>query len=135
MVKIQEDTNTSEESEQQGVVQVVTESATTEPGQEVAVAQTTQTTVQPQSEPAQVPADDNRQVYANQQDDRISKVIRAGRRTYFFDVQKTTDGKNYLKITESRQRGPDRLRSSILVFPEDIQEFSEVFNEMAKEVK
>jgi hypothetical protein len=34
----------------------------------------------------------------------FSRVIRAGKRTYFFDVKTTKSGENYLTITESKRR-------------------------------
>ncbi len=37
----------------------------------------------------------------------FSRVIRAGKRTYFFDVKATRSGENYLTITESKRRYAD----------------------------
>jgi len=34
----------------------------------------------------------------------FSRVIRAGKRTYFFDVKSTKSGEHYLTITESKRR-------------------------------
>ena len=34
----------------------------------------------------------------------FSRVIRAGKRTYFFDVKTTKSGEHYLTITESKRR-------------------------------
>lgn len=36
--------------------------------------------------------------------DIFSKVVRAGKRTYFFDVKTTRNGESYLTITESKRR-------------------------------
>ena len=36
-------------------------------------------------------------------DEIFSKVLRAGRRTYFFDVRSTRAGDYYLTITESKK--------------------------------
>jgi hypothetical protein len=36
--------------------------------------------------------------------DIFSKVVRAGKRTYFFDVKTTRNGEFYLTITESKRR-------------------------------
>ncbi len=36
--------------------------------------------------------------------DIFSKVVRAGKRTYFFDVKTTRNGEYYLTITESKRR-------------------------------
>ncbi len=37
-------------------------------------------------------------------DDIYSKVVRAGKRTYFFDVKSTRSNELYLTITESKRR-------------------------------
>jgi len=50
--------------------------------------------------------------------------VRAGYRTYFFDVKKTTDGNPYLEITESRKQEDGRfIRTNIMLFHEDIGNF------------
>ncbi len=71
-----------------------------------------------------------------------SKTVRAGRRTYFFDVKETKEGKPYLVITEStfvgehRNGGEDRrLRSRLMVFAESIEEFIQALNEVAQKIK
>ena len=38
------------------------------------------------------------------QEELFSRAIRAGKRTYFFDVKATRSGENYLTITESKRR-------------------------------
>lgn len=66
-----------------------------------------------------------------------SKKVRAGSRTYFFDVKKTKAGdKKYLVITESRRdrEGMGQMRSRIFVFPEDIKEFIEVLSEIGPKI-
>lgn len=61
-----------------------------------------------------------------------SRQIKAGSRTYFFDIKETKEGKLYLVITESRFKGEgkQRERSSMMVFPENAQEFLETVTEM-----
>ena len=56
-----------------------------------------------------------------------SMTIKAGAKTYFFDIKETKEGKPYLVITESRFKGEgkDRERNSIVVFQENAQEFAE----------
>ena len=64
-------------------------------------------------------------------DERESQQIKGSGRTYFFDVEKTRDEKPYLRITESRKGEGDKFeRNSILVFPEDTEEFSKAVSEM-----
>ncbi len=55
----------------------------------------------------------------------ISKTVKAGSLTYFFDLKETKDGKPYLVITQSRFMGEEkgRERSSIVLFREYTQEF------------
>ena len=61
-----------------------------------------------------------------------SRSIRAGGRTYFFDIKQTSEGKNFLVITESRfkGKGETRERQSIAIFPEQMQEFLKVLTKM-----
>ena len=52
-----------------------------------------------------------------EQEEIYSKVLRAGRRTYFFDVRETKAGDYYLTITETNQphsfRDPSDWLSSL----------------------
>jgi len=61
-----------------------------------------------------------------------SKTVKAGSRTYFFDIKKTREDKPYLVITESRFKGEGKghERSSIMVFPEEAQQFLEAVQEL-----
>ncbi len=65
-----------------------------------------------------------------------SKQIRAGSRTYFFDLEKTSEGKPYLRISETRYMGKDKKheRKSIHIFAENIAEFANVIAEMSKKI-
>ncbi len=54
----------------------------------------------------------------------FSSKVRAGRRTYYFDVKETTNKIKYVAISEAKTKddgGLDRFR--IMVFPEDLQKF------------
>jgi len=65
--------------------------------------------------------------------DQQGTQVRAGSKTYFVDIETTKDeGKQYLRITESRFKGEgkDRERSSIVVFPEHVQEFANAVAQM-----
>ena len=69
-------------------------------------------------------------------DNQPSKQLNASGRTYFLDVQKTREGKSYLRITESRKGEGDRFeRNSINVFPEDAKEFAQAVSEMTAELE
>jgi hypothetical protein len=64
-----------------------------------------------------------------------SKVLRAGRRTYFFDVRATKAGDYYLTITESKKFTNDDgsfhyKKHKIYLYKEDFSEFKEILEEM-----
>ncbi|WP_299439720.1 PUR family DNA/RNA-binding protein [uncultured Aquimarina sp.] len=65
----------------------------------------------------------------------FSKVLRAGRRTYFFDVRSTKAGDYYLTITESKKFTNDDgsfhyKKHKIYLYKEDFVGFSEILSEM-----
>lgn len=65
----------------------------------------------------------------------FSKVLRAGRRTYFFDVRATKAGDYYLTITESKKFTNDDgsfhyKKHKIYLYKEDFTEFNEILIEM-----
>jgi hypothetical protein len=66
-----------------------------------------------------------------------SQVIKAGSRTYFFDVRKTAEGKSYLVITESHFQagGGGRERVRLTVFPEQATAFIQTLTAMLKQLK
>ena len=64
-----------------------------------------------------------------------SKLLRAGRRTYFFDVRSTKAGDYYLTLTESKKFTNEDgsfhyKKHKIYLYKEDFQEFSNILNEM-----
>tara|TARA_B100001079_G_C16133149_1_gene392250 strand:- start:95 stop:439 length:345 start_codon:yes stop_codon:yes gene_type:complete len=68
-----------------------------------------------------------------------SKVLRAGRRTYFFDVRSTKAGDYYLTLTESKKFTNDDgsfhfKKHKIYLYKEDFSEFSNILNEMTNYV-
>lgn len=63
-----------------------------------------------------------------QNEDIFERVIRAGRRTYFFDVRETKAGDYYLTITESKKFTNDDgsyfyRKHKIYLYKEDFDEF------------
>ncbi|MCA1752170.1 MAG: DUF3276 family protein [Cryomorphaceae bacterium] len=67
-------------------------------------------------------------------DDIFSKAVRAGKRTYFFDVKSTRGNDLYLTITESKKRFHDDGNHSfekhkIFLYKEDFEKFSEGLTE------
>ncbi|MEO0570894.1 MAG: PUR family DNA/RNA-binding protein [Bacteroidota bacterium] len=69
------------------------------------------------------------------QEEIYSKVLRAGRRTYFFDVRSTKAGDYYLTITESKKFTNDDgsfhyKKHKIYLYKEDFESFREIMEEM-----
>lgn len=72
-------------------------------------------------------AKDNRQ----QREEIYSIVVRAGKRTYFFDVKETRAKEKYLTITESKRRFNDESgkffyeKHKLFLYQEDFEKFSD----------
>lgn len=69
-----------------------------------------------------------------ERDDIFSKSVRAGKRTYFFDVKATRKNDYYLTITESKKRYEDdgRFRfekHKLFLYKEDFEKFANGFKE------
>lgn len=74
-----------------------------------------------------------------EKDEIFSKVLRAGRRTYFFDVRATKAGDYYLTITESKKFTHDDgsyhyKKHKIYLYKEDFEAFTEILEEMTNYV-
>jgi hypothetical protein len=67
----------------------------------------------------------------------FSKKVRAGKRTYFFDVKTTMKDDFYITITESKKRYEDGgyVKHKIFLYKEDFNKFSEAFAETVNYVK
>lgn len=64
-----------------------------------------------------------------------SKVIRAGKRTYFFDVKSTRNDEYYLTITESKKRYSDQgkfhfEKHKVFLYKEDFEKFVDSLQEV-----
>ncbi len=74
-------------------------------------------------------------------DDVYSKPVRAGKRTYFFDVKSTKGGKDFfLTITESRRRTENDGSFSfdkhkIFLYKEDFDKFAEGLQEVVDYIR
>tara|TARA_E500000178_G_C16781083_1_gene643621 strand:- start:207 stop:575 length:369 start_codon:yes stop_codon:yes gene_type:complete len=69
------------------------------------------------------------------QEEIFSKVLRAGRRTYFFDVRETKASDYYLTITESKKFTNDDgtfyyKKHKIYLYKEDFIDFKSILGEM-----
>ena len=73
-------------------------------------------------------------------DDVFSKPVRAGKRTYFFDVKATKGNDYYLTITESKRR-TDRdgrfvyEKHKIFLYKEDFEKFTQGLEEVIHYIK
>ena len=67
----------------------------------------------------------------------FSKRVKAGKRTYFFDVRATKSNDYFLTITESTRKFDDGnyVKSKIFLYKEDFNKFIEALNETVKHVK
>lgn len=70
-----------------------------------------------------------------EKDEIFSKVLRAGRRTYFFDVRATKADDYYITITESKKFTEEDgsfhfKKHKIYLYKEDFAAFSEILEEM-----
>ena len=73
--------------------------------------------------------------YKDKRENEIfTKVLKAGRRTYFFDVRETKAGDYYLTITESKKHFGENgdatfEKHKIYLYKEDFKAFQEMFEE------
>ncbi len=75
----------------------------------------------------------------NDRDEIYSNRVRAGKRTYFFDVKATRSNDYYLTITESKRRykedGFVYEKHKIFLYKEDFHKFVEALNNTVDHVK
>ena len=77
---------------------------------------------------------------ARERDEIFSKSVRAGKRTYFFDVKSTRNEDYYLTITESKKRvSPDGKvyyeKHKIFLYKEDFEKFAEGLSEVVQFIR
>jgi hypothetical protein len=69
------------------------------------------------------------------QEEIFSKAVRAGKRTYFFDVKATRSKELFLTITESKKRFNQQTghfffeKHKLFLYQEDFQKFEEALKE------
>jgi len=77
----------------------------------------------------------------NGRDEIYSEKVKAGKRTYFFDVKSTRSNDYYLTITESKKRynkddeGFTYEKHKIFLYKEDFRKFVEALNNTVNHVK
>mgnify|MGYP003807256491 CR=1 FL=1 len=71
----------------------------------------------------------------NDREEIFSKAVRAGKRTYFFDVKSTRSEDYYLTITESKRRFSNEQgkffyeKHKLFLYPEDFEKFIKGLND------
>ncbi|QNL52144.1 DUF3276 family protein [Olivibacter sp. SDN3] len=67
----------------------------------------------------------------------FSRKVRAGKRTYFFDVKATRSNDYYVTITESKKRLEDGVfvKHKIFLYKEDFEKFAEGLSETVEYIK
>jgi hypothetical protein len=70
-------------------------------------------------------------------DEIFTKRVRAGKRTYFFDVKSTKSEKDfYITITESKRVGEDEYeKHKIFLYKEDFEKFKDALSETVEFVQ
>jgi hypothetical protein len=77
--------------------------------------------------------------YSNEE--LFSKAVRAGKRTYFFDVKSTRAGENYLTITESKKRFDQPTgkffyeKHKLFLYQEDFDKFEKALEQAYEYIK
>lgn len=75
----------------------------------------------------------------NVREEIFSERVRAGKRTYFFDVKSTRSNDYYLTITESKRRykedGYTYEKHKIFLYKEDFDKFVNALNNTVNHVK
>ena len=75
----------------------------------------------------------------NEREELYSQRVRAGKRTYFFDVRTTRGGDYYVTITESKKVFNDDgfyyQKHKIFLYKEDFNKFSKAFEGTINHIK
>ena len=84
--------------------------------------------------------DETQEVDSKFRQEIFSKAVRAGKRTYFFDVKSTRKDEYYLTITESKKRYDQEgkfhfEKHKIFLYKEDFEKFSDGLTEVIDFIK
>ena len=76
----------------------------------------------------------------NDQNEIYSKVVRAGKRTYFFDIKSTKNNDLYITLTESKKTfGEDGdgnyQKHKIFLYKEDFEKFREGLDDVLNKIE
>ncbi|MCS6982023.1 MAG: PUR family DNA/RNA-binding protein [Flavobacteriales bacterium] len=74
------------------------------------------------------------------EDNVFKKAVKAGRRTYFFDVKRMRDGQLYISVTESKRTRHDDgsvtyEKHKLFLYSEDFIKFSDALKEVIEYVR
>ena len=77
---------------------------------------------------------------SNEQNEMYSKVVRAGKRTYFFDIKATKGNDLYITLTESKKSfGEDGdgnyQKHKIFLYREDFEKFREGLDDVLAKIE
>ena len=76
----------------------------------------------------------------NEQNEIYSKVVRAGKRTYFFDIKSTKGNDLYITLTESKKtfgnEGEENYQKhKIFLYKEDFEKFREGLEDVLNKIE
>jgi hypothetical protein len=76
---------------------------------------------------------------SNEQNEIYSKVVRAGKRTYFFDIKSTKGNDLYITLTESKKSFGDDgdgnyQKHKIFLYKEDFEKFREGLDDVLAKI-
>ncbi|MBP5994361.1 MAG: DUF3276 family protein [Crocinitomicaceae bacterium] len=77
---------------------------------------------------------------SNEQNEMYSKVVRAGKRTYFFDIKATKGNDLYITLTESKKTFGDEgdgnyQKHKIFLYKEDFEKFREGLDDVLAKIE
>lgn len=77
---------------------------------------------------------------SSEQNEIYSKVVRAGKRTYFFDIKATKANDLFITLTESKkifnEDGDGTFeKHKIFLYKEDFEKFKEGFDDVLKKIE
>lgn len=77
---------------------------------------------------------------SSEQNEMYSKVVRAGKRTYFFDIKATKGNDLYITLTESKKTFGDEgdgnyQKHKIFLYKEDFEKFREGLDDVLAKIE
>jgi hypothetical protein len=79
-------------------------------------------------------------IMSNEQNEIYSKVVRAGKRTYFFDIKSTKGNDLYITLTESKKMFGEEgdgnyQKHKIFLYKEDFEKFREGLDDVLNKIE